>query len=76
MSLCFIHLIEAAALILNAMGILNERRVLRPLGLDKPTSTSNIKNQLSLLFHTVRTYLRAFLIIINVVLILLEFVTG
>ncbi|EKX74228.1 hypothetical protein BEWA_042660 [Theileria equi strain WA] len=52
MALCFIHLIEAAALILNAMGILNERRVLRPLGLDKPNSTSNIKNQLSLLFHS------------------------
>ncbi|KAK1937207.1 putative membrane protein [Babesia divergens] len=76
MAFSFLHFIEASVLVLNAMGILNERRVLKPLGLDKPTSVSSLKNYVSVMFFTVRTYLRVFLIMINLLLILFEFVVG
>ncbi|EDO08735.1 Yos1-like family protein [Babesia bovis T2Bo] len=76
MSFSFLHLIEAAVLILNGMGILNERRVLKPLGLDKPSSVNSFRNHISVMFFTVRTYLRVFLILINFILILFELVLG
>ncbi|KAK1444073.1 hypothetical protein BgAZ_209490 [Babesia gibsoni] len=76
MSFSFLHFIEASVLILNAMGILNERRVLKPLGLDAPTSMNSLKNYISLMIFTVRNYLRVFLIMINLLLILFEFVVG
>ncbi|CDR97925.1 membrane protein, putative [Babesia bigemina] len=76
MGFSFLHLVEAVVLVFNAMGILNERRVLKPLGLDKPTNVNSIKNHISVVFFTVRTYLRAFLIIFNLLLIFLELVIG
>ncbi|KAF5153488.1 Yos1-like family protein [Theileria parva strain Muguga] len=76
MVLSFIHLVEASVLLLNAMGILNEKRVLRPLGLDKPNYSNTFKSKLSLLFHSVRTYLRVLLILLNIIIITLELLVG
>lgn len=61
---------------LNSLAIINESRVLQPLGMDKPFSDGAIKNQLSLLLYSVRTYMRLPLIIANCVFILFEILFG
>lgn len=72
----FLHFLEATILLLNALAILNDRRVLRPLGLDSPYSDSAVKSYLSGFFARVRRYLRAFLLVANILIIVLEFIVG
>lgn len=76
MALCLTHLLEAALLVLNALAILNDRRLLRRWGMDRPVFGEGLKNQMAMLLYAVRTYLRLPLVVLNLAVIIFELILG
>lgn len=71
-----VHLFETGLLGLNAVAILNEKRVLRKYGMDAAGHGMDPKAQIATFLHATRTFLRYPLVACNVLVIVYEILLG
>ncbi len=76
MGLSVAELFKIALLLLNAMAILSERRLLEPMGLSGTGVADGAKEQVGQVLRSVRMLLRWPLIILNAVTIAFTLVFG
>jgi len=72
-----VHLFETGLLGFNALAIVNEKRVLRKYGLDRPEAGSmEPRAQIATFLHATRTFLRYPLVFANILVIVYEILLG